>query len=443
LPISSLRFAASLAALSLFGLAGSAGALAPDRAASIFSEAKTICERDGGALWGGSLCGPILIVEPDSRAIVANQADAGGVLKPSGAAFVGVLPSSENIANSPVEWSGVRWTELIAPMIPEDAAKRQVMLAHELFHRIQPQLKIAEPKEGDNAHLDTLEGRYLLQLEWRALAKALKAPSSATRRRAIADALLFRRQRHALFPGSAAKENALELNEGVAEYTGVRAGLATPQARMAYALSDLKPYIPDATFVRSFAYATGPAYGLLLDQADPAWRGKLATGRSLNQLLAEALRLRPSALGEAAARAAIYDSDGALRASEAKRDKAMKARAAANRSKLVDGPVLILPLKHMNYAFNPQTLQALGDVGTVYPTLRLVDAWGVIEVEDGALMAKDQKTLTVSAVGIDPSGLKGKGWTLTLKAGWVVQAGARKGDFAVIPEAAVSHTDVR
>ena len=437
MPISAACLRAVLT-LGVLGFAGSAAAIEPDKAASIFAEAKTICERDGGALWGRSLCGPILIVEPDGRAIVANRADAGGVLKPSGAVFVGVLPKSENISNTAVEWSGGRWTELVAPLIPEDAAKRQVMLAHELFHRIQPDLPIAQPKGGDNAHLDTLEGRYLLQLEWRALGRALQAPAAAARRRAVADALLFRRQRYALFPGAAAEENALELNEGVAEYTGVRLGLTTSQARVAYALSDLKPYIPDATFVRSFAYATGPSYGLLLDRADPAWRSRLKTGRRLDQLLEAAMRLPPSMFGEAAARAAVYDPDGALRASEETRDRAMKARAAANHAKLVDGPVVILPLKHMNYAFNPQTLQALGEVGTVYPTLRLVDEWGVIEVEDGALMTKDQKTLTVSAAGIDASGLKGKGWTLTLKPGWSVRAGSRSGDFVVEPTAGAS-----
>ncbi|THD57966.1 MAG: hypothetical protein E8A12_13025 [Phenylobacterium sp.] len=380
----------------------------------------------------------MLIVEPADRALTANQADAGGVLKLSSGLFTGILPKADNIANSPMDWSGTHWTELVSPLIPDEADKRQVMIAHELFHRIQPGLPIATPKAGDNAHLDTLEGRYLLQLEWRALAKALGAPSPAARKAAIADALLFRTARYARFPHAAADENALELIEGVAEYTGVRLGLATPQARIAYAIGDLRPYIPDATFVRSFAYATGPAYGLLLDRADPAWRSKLASGRSLDQLLRTAMRLPDSEPDVAADRAKIYDPDKSLRAGELKRDEAMKVRAAANQAKLVDGPVLIVPLKHMNYSFNPQTLQALGDLGTVYPTLRLIDEWGVIEVEDGALMAKDEKTLSVSAVGVEASGLKGKGWTLTLKPGWAVKAGPRKGDLAVTPAGGAS-----
>ena len=433
MPILSLRSWLSLAAVAaVVSLAGSAAAaVEPAKGATVFAEAKVICERDAGKLWGRSLCGPILIVEPSDRSLIANQADAKGALTPSEGVFIGVLPKSENIASTATEWSGTRWTELAWPLLPPQDDKRHVMLAHELYHRIQPDLPLGVTIGGDNAHLDTLDGRYLLQLEWRSLAKALGAPNAAARRTAVADALLFRSQRYALFPAAAADERALELNEGLAEYTGVRLGLTTPQDRTAYAIGDLKPYIPDATFVRSFAYATGPSYGLLLDRADPVWRGKLAARRGLDQMLAAAMRLPPANLATLSARAAAYDGDGTLRAAEVKRDATMKTQAAASKAKLVDGPVLVLPLKHSNYQFNPQTLRPLGEIGTIYPTMRLVDAWGVLEEDGGALMAKDGKTVSVSAAGIDPSGLKGAGWTLTLKPGWTVTPGARGGDFTI------------
>jgi hypothetical protein len=425
----------ALAGPTLAGLAApAAAAIDRDKAAAVFQEARTICERDGGALWGRSLCGPILLVDPDDRSVVANQADAAGLLKPSGAVFTGVLPPADNIANTPTEWSGTRWTELVWEMLPPEPDKRHAMLAHELFHRIQPQLPIAYPQGGDNGHLDTLEGRYLMQLEWRALGRALKAPTPAVRRAAIDDALLFRAQRYALFPSAAADEGALEANEGVAQYTGVRLGLTTPQDRTAFAVDSLKPYTPEATLVRSFAYSTGAAYGLLLDRVDPSWRGKLKTGARFDQLLRTALRLPASNLATVTARAASYD-DGTLRAAEVKRDEVVKARAAAEKAQFIDGPVLTLPLEHANYQFNPQTLQALPPFGTVYPTLRLVDEWGVLEVDGGALMAKGAKTVVVSAVGLDPVGLKGPGWRLTLKPGWALGPGPRDGD-VVLTQAA-------
>ena len=102
------------------------------------------------------------------------------------------------------------------------------------------------------------------QLEWRALAQALRATDDAPRRCAAADALAFRAARRAAYPGSAAGEDALELHEGLAEYTGVVVG--RPGDRTGAALHDLGAHVEDPSFVRSFAYATGPAYELLLDR---------------------------------------------------------------------------------------------------------------------------------------------------------------------------------
>ena len=54
---------------------------------------------------------------------------------------------------------------------------------------------------------------------------------------------------------AARNEGALEANEGDrAGYTGVRViGLTSSAERTAFAVDSLKPYTPDATFVRSFA----------------------------------------------------------------------------------------------------------------------------------------------------------------------------------------------
>jgi len=409
-------------------------AVDPAGATKVFAEARAICTRDDGALWGKSLCGPMLLVDPNDSSLAANQADTSGALKRSGQIFVGTLPPTVVVANTSVDWSGTHWSEILWPL-PEDAQQRHVTLAHEMFHRIQPALGMTWP-EGDNRQLDTLQGRYLLQLEWRALAKALRAKTTADRTTAVADAVLFRRERYRRFPDAAANEARLEWNEGVAEYTGVRLGLTTPQARIDYALRDLSTFVSAPSYVRSFAYATGPAYGLLLDQADPAWRHKLGSGQRLDQLLATALQLAPPAFATLQAREKIYD-DGSLYASEVQHDREKRAQLAALKARLVDGPVLTLPLKHTSYQFKPQTLLPLGDFGTVYPTLRLVDDWGVLEVDDGALMG--QHVAAVSAVGFDASSLKGAGWHLSLNKGWAVVPGARKGDFLVKRTSDASH----
>ena len=54
-----------------------------------------------------------MFVDPQSRNIVASQADAQGRLKAEGGVFVGLLPTDQNIANTAVEWAGVYWTQML------------------------------------------------------------------------------------------------------------------------------------------------------------------------------------------------------------------------------------------------------------------------------------------------------------------------------------------
>jgi hypothetical protein len=74
--------------------------------------------------------------------------------------------------NAPIEWGGSRWAADMWDLATSlDARTRGMLMLHELFHRIQPELGLI-PLSGQNAHLDTFKGRVWLRLEWRALARA-------------------------------------------------------------------------------------------------------------------------------------------------------------------------------------------------------------------------------------------------------------------------------
>ncbi len=389
-----------------------------------FGEAQAACNADGGKLWGASLCGPLLFVDPGSRAVVTNQADGEGRLAREGDIFTGRLPQEVNPANTAMKWAGVKWTMVVWPWIPKDPAARGRLLLHEMWHRIQSDLGLQAP-EPKNAHLDTVEGRYWLQMEWRALAKALES-SGEDRRRAIADALAFRAQRRSLFPNAAAEERALEINEGLAEYTGVR----LHDSAAAQAAEGLRRAVKNASFVRSFAYASGPAWGLLLDDAEAKWRKGLKADSDLGELLGRAAAIRP--VDNPDSRALAYDG-AALHAAETEREEQRRKREADYRARLIASPVLVLPLSpDMRWSFDPNNLFPLGHAGTVYPTMRVSDAWGVIEVSRGALMSADRRRLSVAAPR-EPAALSGDGWELKLSPGWSVRAGGRTGDYKLAP----------
>lgn len=408
--------------------------LTPANAAKYFAEFTHDCRADNGMLWGVSLCGPMLYVDPTSRRVVASQADAEGYLKAAAdGTFTGMFPADRPIANTSAWWSGTHWIELVWPLSANPVTRR-VAMAHESYHRVQAQI-VPISLRGTNTHLQTLYGRYTMQLEWRALAAALQAKTNAARRQAVEDALLVRTSRYHQFPKAQVKEAALERHEGLAQYTGVMVGMATAAQRQAMALTLLREGPNRPSFVRSFAYVTGPAYGLLLDRYHPGWRKQIAhSNQGLAAMLASALgvNMAQMPLDTFDARAAHYGGS-ALLAAETRRKAKADQEIARYRHLLVDGPVLILPLKHTRTQFNPQTILSLDKAGAVYPTMRLFDVWGSIDVTQGALMAPDQPRLTVSA----PSGatttgtIHGPGWTLKLAPGWQLVPATRKGDFTL------------
>jgi hypothetical protein len=427
-----LRLAAAplLSILPLIAYTQAARPIPTDAARAYFAEAQALCQADHGDLWGISLCGPMMFADPKSHFIVANQADANGVLKAEDGVFTGFLPVEQGVANTAFEWSGVCWTQIMWPL-PVEERYRKTLMAHELFHRIEPKLNLPTMHEGDNAQLDTLEGRYTLQLELRALARALRAQSDEERRSAAADAVLFRAERYRLFSGAAAQEQALEWHEGVAEFTGVRVGNATQEQQIQMALSDISRLGAASTFTRSFAYATGPAYGLLLDRYSPGWHRTLKVEDGFDTLLGSVLHVHlPANLQQAAEQQATLYDGAAVRAKEQERETKRQQTLALYRAKFVDGPILTLPFRKMHVQFNPNNLQPLEGAGTVYPSIRITDEWGILEATNGALLKSDWSAVIVVAPSVSAgSSLKGDGWTLELKSGWKIVPGARKGDF--------------
>jgi hypothetical protein len=407
-------------------------AIDPSLAARYFAEADSLCAADGGRLWGRPLGGPLLFIDRGTHRAVASRADTAGVLTPADGVYAGTLPAGVIPANNALRWGGVHWTMLVWPL-PADSTARRVLLVHELWHHVQDDLGFPATSP-DNSHLDTPESRLWLRLEWRALAKALRTEGAA-RRAAIADALVFRAYRRSLAPGSAESERALEMHEGLAEYTGFAVGIGDPAAARARAAEKLAAEEQDRSFVRSFAYASGPAYGLLLDETAPDWRKGLTPTRDLGGLLGRAIGFAPpdSGLREEARHRWVPYGGEPLALEEWNRGVEMEKRQAELRVRFVDGPILLLPLGNARYGFDPNNVQPLGTFGTIYSGFTATGDWGVLSAPGGALLAKDWSTAWVPspADSARTGTIHGDGWTLDLSPGWHLEPGIRRGDFVL------------
>jgi len=140
----------------------------------------------------------------------------------------------------------------------------------------------------------------------------------------------------------------------------------------------------------------------------------------------------PANLQQAATQEAARYDGPALRTAEVEREVKRQKVIAQYRAQLVDGPVLILKFQNMHVQFDPRNLQPLGEAGTVYPTMRISDSWGVLEASKGALMKPDWSAVIVHAPATTTgSSIKGDGWTLELKPGWKLVPGSRQGDLTL------------
>jgi hypothetical protein len=257
-------------------------------------------------------------------------------------------------------------------------------------------------------------------------------------RNAAKDALFFRAARQRLHPGSDRLEAALEIQEGLAEYTGTVVALGASgesPARVARAVEDFED---QRALARSFAYATGPALGLLLDRFGGTWRKSIKSDTNLASLLAKALGFSSAVdvVKEAESRARRY---GFRAVSQDEHSRAARTQAllASYRARFLDGPILEFPkTEELRRSFNPNNLIPLGESGTVYPTGTFVSRWGTLQVDDvGALLAPDNQSLRVSAPADSQARpLVGPGWRLELAPGWTIRATAKSGNFVLAPE---------
>src|SRR5262245_39105533 len=68
------------------------------RAQQYFKEAQTVCERDGGRLWGASMCMPMVIGDARTQTFATSQPPPDAP-----------RPRLVGLVNGPLEWGGTMW----------------------------------------------------------------------------------------------------------------------------------------------------------------------------------------------------------------------------------------------------------------------------------------------------------------------------------------------
>jgi hypothetical protein len=411
-------------------VSGGTASIDASLARQYFDDLKKISDADSGRFWGVPLYGPTLFVDPDSRVIVANQSDKNGQLMADNGIYRGTLEPSVNISNTAIEWSGTLWTMVswnaISNTDPYDRAK---LLIHESWHRVQNEIGIPSTVTA-NVHLDEMNGRIYLVLEFRALVRALLAKEPTEQKDAIGDALTFRHYRQSLFTNN--NENAFERHEGMAEYTGLKLCGLPDSLLSRVAAKKLQLGESNDGFANSFAYLTGPALGLLLDCHTSDWRGKVRKGANLPDLLAAAVNYRSPSdneqLQKAAELAGTKYEAAKLIASETAQTQQQGQIVDAFRNRLLSEGRLIIPNINVNFSYDPrEKLVSLDTTGVICKTMRLTGDFGILEVTNGILRTNDWQYFIAVAPGpVTGNPVTWDGYILQLNPGWQIVTKSNK-----------------
>lgn len=385
-----------------------------------FAELKETLKNENGKLWNLKLDGPILLINRDTRIIISNEPDDKGELIKQGDYYVGIFPENMNIANTAVDWNGKRWTMVAFPL-PETKEERLNLLIHESFHRIQPLIGFDSLNEIQSAHLDTKEGRIYMKLELEALKKALSSEKSDEH---LKNALLFRQYRQQLFPEAKQAENSLEINEGIAEFTGsILSGRSDTELRKHFA-SSIDKFYGNPTFVRSFAYYTIPVYGYFMQKSDDKWNLKINKKINMTDFIFDFYNVKRAILDneEIMQMGKLYDIDSVIESEKIRESNRLK-QIDKYKVKFLGDSIISIGLENMHIGFNPSNLVPLDSFGTVYPNLRITDNWGILEVDScGALVSRKWNNVTIGYPEVITDTLiSGKGWKLKLNDSWKLE----------------------
>lgn len=401
--------------------------LSLDSANLYYKEVKTICKKDNGKLWGVSIYAPTLFISPQTLDVISNEADNEALLKKKDKLYIGKFPENKIIANSTTHFGGKDFTMLCLP-VPNDKYDRKALLIHEMFHYHQPQLGLSLPDSigYNNSHADEMQARVYLKLEWNALEKAVTADNPQLSKQYINDALIFRAHRRSLFENSTENENMFELHEGLPEYTAHTLCSTSDEMLKEKILGLKKRISASPSYVRSFAYLSGPMYGYLLDKANTEWKKGIKFDNDFDSLIRMAYNIElPNDINDVQIKIRDNYDYEAINDFETKRKEEKDKTLARYKEVFTQKPIVTIYLSNPQVGFDPRNVISMGDQGSVYPqNFVAVDEWGKLTVSDGGcLLANDWKLITIPAeeITINENLVKTSDWQLELNDGYFVE----------------------
>jgi len=235
-------------------------------------KAKYLLDKDNGKLWNGSLWSDYVLVLDDDNVVYTLNSQLSNAQKDGLLYYKTIEPNTLQHTNTNQDFEGKKWAIVQNSYVT--AADSCQTIIHELFHLFH--LKQMNLSGNIVEHLDDHKARILLRTEFEALRNCLHAiqkKNDIDAKQFLSDAMFFRTEREKKFKKVNHFALELETLEGLASYTGYK--LSAHSNLYQIAIEELYGRDQPTGLNRSFAYATGLAYGLVFDYFNMEWRSDL------------------------------------------------------------------------------------------------------------------------------------------------------------------------
>lgn len=394
----------------------------PEKAVSYFKNIEEFCNRDSGKLWGTNLYGPLMFIDRQSRKILANEPDKESLLKFKEGIYTGIYPREKIINNFAVIFGGELFG--MAPIPAEEDNFRIVTRAiHALFHRYQHSIGISN-EYFNVVNMDEKEARIWLKLEWKALRKAITSEGDV-QKLAIRDALIFRGSNRESFPDLKEQGNRFESNEGMATFTYLILLTRSQKEYETRLFEYLDRIYSFQSYARSYGSVHGALYATLLYRKGFDFKSLKTDNADLGALVKDLYNIQlPEVCRDVAGSISINYNITDIYNEEDLRLKDIMERLDNQVSVFTSKPVVLLELESPSFDFEPEDVQYLDTLGTLYHTMRVSDNWGKLTVDKtGCLVSNNYKYLRITAKGlkIDKNHISGDGWQIIINNGWEIR----------------------
>ena len=393
----------------------------PQKAAKYFDEVETICNNDGGKLWGKNLYGPLMFIDRPSRKIFANQPDKEGLLKEKDGVYTGVYPKERIINNIAMDFGGLIYA--IAPLpAEEDPYLIRSAALHGLFHYFQKSSGI-EPSRFNTKNMDERQARLWLKLEWRALRNAI-GNEGEQRAQAIRDALIFRGTRREIYPQFTNDENKFEDYEGLTTFTYTLLCTSAGEETRSKLFASLDRIYKFQSYARSYGFISGGLYGYLAYEKAFDFKTIKCDSVDLGSIVKELYNIQlPYVRRDVAENLALNYDVESINKEEEQRLTDIKERRNEQLATFTEKPVVFLELESPYFDFEPEDIRSLDTLGTIYAAMRISDNWGKLTVDKGGcLVSYNLKYMRITAKNFKESKnhYYGEGWHLIMNNDWQI-----------------------